>query len=291
MSKQKDICGVRGDLHARIDIANRHLQQVNAGLFTGIFDLGDIEAEYIDVNHSLRSEPNFEELITDTIIRNALDRNGNLTPEGMEALNNTLLSVRVMLEHIKEINRRGIPYRGIKGNSEESWTRIFKKLANTNYQHELAASFENYDNISEAKAEFYSRGNLFSKQEVGDFQPRIGILYLPWKTNMDSLNQAITDLEAFDLEKVIIFSHDYLSMGSIAPEYREDIPQLQTEEQVITALDGVSEMNGEIIGFYGHIGFEYKPTETQFKHKGKTITAYHIDEKGGELIPLDLQVK
>jgi hypothetical protein len=103
---------------------------------------------------------------------------------------------------------------------------------------------------------------------------------------MESVEGSLRELGKYDLRKIAVISHDYLTKGSIAPHYQEGMRPMHNEEQTLTVLDRLAQHDAQVECFYGHIGFEYAASTTQFVHRGKRFVAHHIDEKGGGLTPL-----
>lgn len=284
--KNSRIYGVRSDLHGRVELSKEHFRQVKEGLFTGLFDLGDFEAEYIPSTHPLRKDQGKDEETCDAIIRNALKH-----PQIMRKVIAQILSTSSrMKRHLIEERRNKCFYRGIAGNSEEVWQRICYS----------AGTVQDYDNLmnilrkikakKRAKAEFVVKGTVYSFDDIVERQlrPEAALLYLPWKTELKYLFDALDKLSIFDPARIVILSHDYLSMASIPKEYRDSVRANQNEEQVSAALDSVCEHGRKIESYFGHIGPEFPVFCTTFSHKGADVTAYHTDEKDCRLLELRL---
>lgn len=268
--------GVRSDLHARWELAMDH----NRENLAGIFDLGDIEAEYIKKHHELRNLQTPKEKTYEAIIRNSYENFFLFCNVVNSMSTNSELILNILGEY------KGI-YRGIKGNSEESWENIIKEATTGNDDElkKLHEMFESFNLIKEAKSEFYFNGNLYSSKEISGEKPSTGIIYLPWKASMESVNLALDDLSRFDLARIIIMSHDYLTKNSLIDEPEK---RMENEEQIITTLDNLAKTSAMVEGFYGHIGLEYGSFFKEFNHDGKTIKTYHADEKDGKLLELQL---
>lgn len=284
MTKITKRFGVRGDLHGRLDKAKLHEAAVRLNLIDGIFDVGDIEAKYIGREHPLRKDQHRTgERTMDAIVRNALTSEGEVTEEGISAIEDTLRTVEEVRDYL---NDSEILQRVIQGNARESWEHVFSVIADADQQAALKALFDSYTTIiRDATAEFYVEGEL---RKEGN-QNGIALLYLPWKASLDTVDEALMKIESSDPSRVIVFSHDYLTRRSLHPDYRESVKPMQNEEQVVEVLDRLSQTGAKVIGFYGHIGFCYNHTRVQFKHSGKTITAIHVDERSGELHRFDLE--
>lgn len=262
---------VRSDVHGRVDLSRKQFEQARA--YAGLFDLGDVEVEYVDETHPLRQGQEKGQQTMDVIIRNSLNQEGTLTEIAQEAIRSILTSAALMNAHVKDTLTRNFFYRGIAGNAAESWTRIFEALAEPNQQKQLSSLFEEFVLIREC---------LWEK--VGESI----VIYLPWKAPLETVSTTLNTLRNHDPERIVVFSHDYLTKCSLKREWREKIKPMQNEEQVTMVLDHLSERESEIVLCYGHIGFAYEAAEIHFKHLGKRMTAYHTDEKGGELLQLEL---
>lgn len=257
--------GVRGDLHARPQLTTQHFEELKQGKISGIIDLGDIEASYLDIDHPLRAGQDMtKESTMEAVIRNALDSNGKLTKVGEASIEEDLRSINDMSEHVNLYS--GQVFRCINGNSFEVKNKIFNTLA-PKRQVELLEAFDKYDWVmKEAHAE-----------TIGD----TGIIYLPWKCSVDSVKKAMDFIG--NVKKLGIFSHDYLSMQAIPQEFKEGMRPNCNEEQVVTALDLAAERADKIEGYFGHIGFQYPVFKSEFKHK-IPIKTYHVDEKNQKLL-------
>lgn len=301
--------GVTGDTHARINLISKHKKALKKGEFCAIFNLGDIEASYIDKDHQLRKGQNPEEESTmDAIIRNALDSEGNLTKQGKKSLKKTINSISSTALYLdlwenqtkrmrygNNRNDRFDNYKIISGNSVETWINIIKTIDCDSFLH-IAYQFTRFKSIiRESRVNYVENNFLFDQEYHSNFHESDvdeikshgnAIIYLPWKCSMESVHKSIDELSKCNLKKVVIMSHDYLTSASIAKRYQNGIKPMQNEEQVVAVLDELSKSGAEIEGFFGHIGFEYEPFQTTFNHKGKQIITHHVDELGGKLTPL-----
>ncbi len=285
MTENTAVYGVRSDVHGRIGLAQRQLDTIKKQHMLGLFDLGDVECSYVSRKNPLRKGQTAQESTSNAIIRNALEK-GELTLNGRKAINATLISAQETRDHLASI--KGLNYRGIAGNAEDSWLAIFEQIASSGELSKLKELFQGYDHIREAKTEVTIDGQLYDPAVNPGIRPSSGVIYLPWKASLESVDAAIQKLDHLDLAKIVVLSHDYLTEGSIAPEWREEIKPMQNEEQVVMVLDALSKRDCIIEGYYGHIGFRYGDSQTTFQHNGKTITAYHADEKDGQLLEVRL---
>lgn len=266
MKSKKQLYAIRSDVHARINLSKRQFQEVQSK-YAGLFDLGDVEAKYIDINHPLRSNQTKNEDTMQAIIRNSIV-NGEQTDIAKKVIKDTLESIEFMNSHL---NDNSVFYRGIRGNATESWNKIFEIIASSVQQEKLQDLFSAY--------------NLMKNCSHERVDESIAI-YLPWKAPIESVNVTLCKLDQYDPSKIVVLSHDYLTKKSLKPEWRDEIKPMKNEEQVITTLDNLANRDCEVLVYYGHIGFEYEPAKVGFVHKGKKMTAYHTDENGGKLLEL-----
>lgn len=267
---QKRIYAIRSDVHGRVDLSRRHFEETKSS-YAGLFDLGDIEAQYVGLEHPLRQEQLQNEQTMDAIIKNSRAFDGK--KRANRTIQDTLSSVGTMSSHLR-IAQEGVCYRGIAGNSAESWMKIFEAIANSKQQEELRHLFEEFDLIREPTYEFFGIESV--------------ILCLPWKASMTTLMKTLSDLERYDPAKIVVLSHDYFTKASLKPEWYDAIKPMQNEEQAVTTLDSLAQRDCKLVVCYGHIGFEYERAEVRFQHKGKEMIAYHTDEKNGKLLELEL---
>jgi hypothetical protein len=237
--------------------------------FSGIIDLGDVEASYLDTNHPLRAGQNpKKESTMDAIIRNAVDY-GELTPLGKKVVEEDLRSINEMATHDELYGDTF--FRCIQGNALEVKSKIFDAIA-PDKKDDLFAAFAKYDWVmKEADAEV-----------IGD----TGLVYLPWKCSVESVRSAFEKVG--DVKKIGLFSHDYLLGQSIPKKYRSGMRSNNNVEQIVLSLDLASERTKLVEGFFGHIGFEYPVFKQSFQHNKTTVDAYHVDEKDQSLLYFDV---
>ena len=266
---------IRSDVHGRIDLSNKQINEVIQNQYTGLFDLGDIEFSHIGKDHPLRQNQKPNQDTMDIIVENALKDNRKL---GEQVIKNTLYSGREMLDHLKNIK---INYKGISGNGSEAWMKIFEAIATDKEQEELEKLLEDYQTIlkTEPGVEFYKNGELYLPKNNDDYVDS-ALIYLPWKSDKVRLNEELSKLDDVHLDKIVVLSHDYLSIDSIPETYKNSIKPMKNEEQAKIVLDKITEIDAkEREVYFGHIGFEYEAFEKEFKYNGKNIKAYHTDEK------------
>lgn len=266
--KKEMVIGIRGDLHARDYLAQEHIQLLNTGKIDGIIDVGDIEASYLELGvHPLRAgQDPAKESTMDAVIRNALDENGKLTEVGEAAIKEDLRSINAMAKHNQLYGEH--MFRCINGNSFDVKNKIFDALA-PNKKYELLEAFSKY--------------NWVMKEADAEIIDKTALVYLPWKCTTYSVEKAINSIG--DIERIVLISHDFLTLGSIPKEYKLGMKEMKNEEQIVTALDMAAERTKKIEGYFGHIGFQYPMFKQDFMHKAK-VSAFHVDEKYQKLLEL-----
>jgi hypothetical protein len=277
------ICAVTADVHARTEIGEQQMrdsQEANAVIFV---DCGDRAVKHLEKDDWLRRGQAVDEGLEDVIPRNA-DLRGNRYVFFQRADREIHGSMIDMQRQVNEFQNGKIIYRGLAGNTKETWTEIFKKMGSEKRAKRAEGVLSRYGLIEQADVEFFVDGDLYHLDELHGRTPKAGFFYLPWKAPKRSVGRAIEQLCRCDPEKVLAFSHDYCTDTCLPPDIRGRVKPCQNIENAERVLSALSRISSEVVLFYGHIGWSFGELEHTFTYEGKVIRARHPGGKGGKIL-------